>query len=202
MKEAKQNFLVDVSTKLFLDRSILSVTIKEIADQAGVGEATIYRYFVKKQNLVLLVAEKLQKKVFEEYFVSSRGNGYRKIEAFFNAYVEIFKAHRDYFRFVGEFDAYMISENLNPTEAYSDGINQFRELFVKAYEEGLADGSVRNIGKDPASFYYAAAHSMLSLCKHLSAERGIVPQDSITDKNYEIDEMKRVILFYLAKPSV
>ena len=76
----------------------------------------------------------------------------------------------------------------------------FRNLFLTAYRDGIADGSVRSVGEDLESFYYAAAHALLALCKNLSVERGIVPQDNQTDKLKEVDEMKRVILFYLAAP--
>ena len=202
MKDVKRNFIVDVAMELFLERSILSVTIKDIAERAGVGEATIYRYFVRKQNLVQAAAEKLQQKVYEEYFKPAAGNGLDRVKAFFGAYVEIFRTHREFFRFVGEFDAYMLSEGLMTTEGYSDGVTLFRELFLSAYRDGVADGSLRNLGSDPTPFYYAAAHALLSLCKNLSVERGIVPQDSETDKVFEVDEMKRVILFYLARPRV
>lgn len=200
IKDAKLNFLIDVATELFLERSIPSVTVKDIADRAGVGEATVYRYFTKRQNLVQAAAEKLQKKVYEEYFAPVVGNGYQRIEAFFGAYVEIFRTHREFYRFVGEFDAYMLSENLMSGTAYSDGLDLFRNLFLSAYRDGIADGSVRSVGERPEVFYYASAHALLALCKQLSVEYGIVPQDVETDKLQEVDEMKRVILFYLAAP--
>ena len=49
LKEAKFNFVVEVATNLFMQKSINDVTIKDIAEKAGVGEATIYRYFSKKE---------------------------------------------------------------------------------------------------------------------------------------------------------
>ena len=143
IREAKLNFIIDVATGLFLEHPIASVTVKDIADRAGVGEATVYRYFKQKQNLVCAVAEKLQQRVFLEYFAPVSGSGYEKLEAFFGAYAKIFAQHREFYRFVGDFDAYVLSENLAAGKPYSDGVDDFRNLFLAAYREGIADGSVR-----------------------------------------------------------
>ena len=200
IKDAKLNFIIDIATDLFSERSIATVTIKDIADRAGVGEATVYRYFKQKQNLVCTVAEKLQTQVFRDYFAAISGSGYAKLEAFFGAYSKIFAEHREFYRFINDFDAYILSENLSVGQSYSDGVDHFRNLFLTAYREGIADGSVRKLPADPEMFYYATAHAMLALCKNRSVERAIVPQDGATDKQSEIDEMKRVILFSLVAP--
>ena len=68
LKNAKINFLVDMATDLFMARSINEVTIKDIAVAAQVGEATIYRTFGSKQNIVLQAAMKLQGIVSQEFF--------------------------------------------------------------------------------------------------------------------------------------
>ncbi len=200
IKDAKLNFIIDVATELLLERHIATVTIKDIADRAGVGEATIYRYFKQKQNLVCAVAEKLQTQVFRDYFAPISGSGYAKMEAFFGAYSKIFAEHREFYRFIGDFDAYILSENLSVEQSYSDGIDQFRNLFLSAYRQGIADGSIRKLDTDPEVFYYATAHAMLALCKNRSVEREIVRQDTVVDKQLEINEMKRVILFSLVAP--
>ena len=49
LKELKNNFIIDVAASLFLERSISSVTIKDIAERAEVGEMTVYRHFQKKK---------------------------------------------------------------------------------------------------------------------------------------------------------
>ena len=200
IKDAKLNFIIDVATGLLLERPIATVTVKDIADRAGIGEATVYRYFKQKQNLVCAVAEKLQQRVSGEYFAPVSGSGYAKLEAFFGAYSKIFSEHREFYRFIGDFDAYLLSENVSAGKAYSDGVDHFRDLFLAAYREGIADGSVRRLGSAPELFYYAAAHAMLALCKDRSVEREIVRQDCATDKQQEIDEMNRIILFSLAAP--
>ena len=200
IKDAKKNFITDVARDLFFEKSINEVTIKDIAQAAVVGEATVYRYFEHKQKIVATVAEKLQKKVYNEYFRSDKeGNGYAKIKAFYESYVNILVNSPACYKFVGEFDAYMISEGSLSSEVYSSGVDLFKNIFFSAYKEGIKDGSLKNL-KNPEIFYFSTAHAMLELCKKLSAGNEIVKQDETTDKVAEICELKEIILSYIANP--
>ena len=68
LKETKINFIVDIATDLFMCRSVNEVTIRDIAISAQVGEATIYRYFKKKENIVVACVLKLQNDINQKYF--------------------------------------------------------------------------------------------------------------------------------------
>ena len=73
LKDVKVNFLVDVATELFVERSISEVTMKDIASAAEIGEATLFRYFGKKQAIVAMSVMKLQGIVNERYFKLNDG---------------------------------------------------------------------------------------------------------------------------------
>ena len=74
LKEAKIKFVVDVATNLFQQHSINTVTIKDIAEEAGIGEATIYRYFSNKENIIMACINKLMETVARDYFKLSKLN--------------------------------------------------------------------------------------------------------------------------------
>ena len=87
-KDLKTAFIVEVANRLFLQRGIRDVTIKDIANEAGIGEATIYRHFSKKQNIVLASALSLKEKVFKGYFDLSKGvTGFEKLSIFYQKYI-------------------------------------------------------------------------------------------------------------------
>ncbi|MBP5686602.1 MAG: TetR/AcrR family transcriptional regulator [Clostridia bacterium] len=200
IRDAKRNFITDVATDLFLNKSINEVTVRDVAKAAGVGEATVYRYFERKQNMVIAVAESLQRKAYTEYFRPRRdGNGYSKIRAFYENYVGVLTNSPEFYKFVSEFDAYVISEGSGPLEEYSAGVELFKDIFFAAYKEGLKDGSVRELD-DPETFYFSTAHAMLELGKKFSTAGKIVKQDETTDKVAEMNALKDVVLFYIAKP--
>ena len=198
LKDAKVNFLVDIATDLFICRSIQDVTIKDIAISAQVGEATIYRYFGKKQGIVVHAAMKILGVVQSDYFkLGKEMNGFQKLEAFYLSYLEIFQNHTDFYKFLGEFDSYMSNENSDLLDSYEQAINQYKKVFMSAYEEGLKDGSVKE--QDYINlFYFSTTHALIELCKKLSA-KAVLNQDLEIEKTSEIRYMVKLILDLLRK---
>ena len=200
IKDAKLNFIIDVAAKLFFERPVAVVTIKDIALAAGVGEATVYRYFTHKQNIVTAVAQKLLREVYGEYFCrKTSGNGLQKLAAFYRNYADVFSDHPEFYKFVGEFDRLILAGNMEAPEEYSAGVTLFEDVFFSAYKEGIGDGSVKRLD-DPERFYFSTTHALLELCKKLATEKAIVLQDQTADKAAEISELIKIFLSYLTAP--
>ena len=196
--DAKKNFIVEKTLALLLERSISEVTIHDIAVRASVGEATIYRYFSTKLNLVCAAATMLEKQIFDTYFdLSLAANGLEKLELFYRTYLKIFSLHREFFKFIDEFDAFMLSEGKTDSNEYASGLDLFYTLCSAAYAQGLSDGSIEPVN-DFETFYYATTHALLELCKKLSAAN-IVRQDFGTNKEKEIATLTEIILDKLKK---
>ena len=200
IKDAKKNFIIDVACKLFLENSINDITIRDIAKTAGVGEATVYRYFEHKRKIVIAVAEKLQLQVYTEFFYEKTElNGYKQLETFYGNYADIFVSNLNFYQFVKEFDAYMLSDGQGSSDNYSSGMDLYKRVFFNAYECGIKDGSVKVID-NPELFYFSTTHAMLELCKKLATNKNVVKQDLTIDKVAEIYELIKVILSYIANP--
>ena len=193
LKEAKEDYVVKKATELFLKKSIEEVTIKDLSDAAGMGEATIYRYFGKKQSVVKKSAIRLQNKVYKDYFKLKGESGYEKIKAFYVGYLKIFISHVEYYKFIREFDAYMMGEKQEDMEEYSAGLDMFIKEFLQAYKEGIKDGSIKE-NADVETFYYSTTHALLELCKKLSG-KAIVRQDENYKKDKEIQKLIDIILY-------
>ena len=200
IKDAKNEFILNTATELFMTRNISDVTIKDIADEAGVGEATIYRYFKTKNNIVLACAINLGKNVYKDYFDMSKGKtGYDKLEIFYKSYLNLFKKSPSHFYFVREFDAYMVARGeVSLVDDEKGLVDQFKNVFIEAYELGLADGSVKEV-KNVEVFYFATTHALLELCKKLSMKKGVLEQDKTLKKTSEIKCLINVILSSLQK---
>ena len=198
LKDAKVNFLVDIATDLLMCRSIQEVTIRDIAISAQVGEATIYRYFGKKQELVVQSAMKLQSIVSSGYFkLDDKLNGYQKLEAFYLSYLNIFDQHRNFYKFLSEFDAYMSTENKDVLNPYEEAVDQYKSAFMKAYEQGLKDGSVKK-QENIDLFYFSTTHAVLELCKKL-ALKAVLNQDLAIEKLGEVRCLIDIVLNALRK---
>ena len=197
LKDAKISFLVDIATDLFMARSISEVTIKDIAITAQVGEATIYRYFGSKQNLVMQAAMKLQTIVSEGFFRLEKGkNGYEKLALFYESYYDIFMKHSNFYKFLNEFDSYIASEKSDNMNLYENAIDQYKVFYMDAYKMGLKDGSVKK-QKDIEMFYFSTTHALLELCKKLAFKKAVLNQDILIEKDSEIKCLIDIILVSL-----
>ena len=194
MKDFKHDFILQTATELFMTRGIGDVTIKDIADEAEIGEATVYRYFGTKNNIVLASALMLGKKTYEEFFDLSKGKtGFDKIEIFYNSYLNLFKKSPSHFYFIKEFDAYMCTRGEVSLNEYEKSIDLFKSDFMKAYELGLTDGSIKEINQIEL-FYYSTTHALLELCKKLSMKKDVLKQDKTLKKNAEIKCLVSIIV--------
>ena len=197
LKDVKVNFLIDIATDLFMCRSIQDVTIRDIAIAAQVGEATIYRYFGKKQAIVAQSAMKLQAIVTTDYFqLNNKKNGYAKLEEFYMSYLRIFENHSNFYKFLNEFDIYMSEEKSDVLNPYETVIDQFRTVYMDAYQEGIKDGSIKE-QKDIETFYFSTTHSLLELCKKLAFRKAVLNQDNNLQKEGEVKCLIDIILMSL-----
>ena len=194
LKDAKVNFLVDMATDLFMTRSISEVTIKDIAVSAQVGEATIYRYFGSKQNIVVHAAMKILSVVSKDFFNLEKGkNGYEKLKVFYESYYEIFIKHPNFYKFLSEFDAYVSVEDSSITNPYESAIDSYKNFYMDAYELGLKDGSVRK-QNNIEMFYFSTTHALLELAKKLAFKKAVLNQDNRIEKTSELQCLIDIIL--------
>ena len=83
MREAQKRFIEGEALTLFLEKSIVRTTIVNIARRVGIGEATVYRYFEKKDNIIIGSAKILANRVFENYFSFTNLKSYDIVTGFY-----------------------------------------------------------------------------------------------------------------------
>ena len=193
-KRAQEEIMAEETAKLFFEKSINTVTIKDIADHIGIGEATIYRHYKNKYNIVLSVASYLQDKVVKHYFnIDKDLTGFEQLKKFYYSYLQIFNDQPLYYKFINEFDAFVVINTREDMSAYEQGMDKFKNIFLDAYHKGIEDGTVKEI-EDINSFYFATAHATMSLCKKM-AEKNVLTQDFTLDKTREIEVLIETILY-------
>ena len=191
-KDLKREYIIDSAKKLFLNSSISEITIKDISAVSELGEATIYRYFSNKENLVIAVSLSIQQDILSVPFTNEEKSGLDQIKDFFELFKNIFIEHKNYFKFIAEFDTIYLNNIKN--KEYSLGLDVFYDLFMRAYELGLKDKSIKEV-KDIKLFYYTCTHSLLELCKKLSSTQSELKQDQEVSK---IDEIQYLISLFIS----
>lgn len=196
LKEVQMNYIILEASKLFLKKPIVSVTMSDIAKEIDIGEATLYRYFGKKQNLVIKVAEYLAKNVYETYFKTIKSQtGYLEIKDFFETYLKIYKENKNYYLFIYSLDAYLHSEKDFDSTSYSENISFFKNQFFSSYNKALKDKSIDET-IDIDLFYRTTTISLLALCKKLSNEN-ILKEDQNCDEVKQIQTLINIFLYRL-----
>ena len=191
-KDLKRDYIIDSAKKLFLNKSISEITIKDISAVSDLGEATIYRYFSNKENLVIAVSISIQQDILSVPFTNEEKNGLEQIRDFFELFKNIFIEHKNYFKFIAEFDTNYLNNIKN--KDYSLGLDVFYDLFMRAYDLGLKDKSIKEV-KDIKLYYYTCTHSLLELCKKLASTESELKQDQEVSK---IDEIEYLISLFIS----
>ena len=191
-KDLKRDYIIDSAKKLFLNKSISEITIKDISAVSDLGEATIYRYFSNKENLVIAVSISIQQDILSVPFTNEEKNGLEQIRDFFEVFKNIFIEHKNYFKFIAEFDTIYLNNIKN--KEYSLGLDVFYDLFMRAYDLGLKDKSIKEVN-DIKLYYYTCTHSLLELCKKLASTESELKQDQEVSK---IDEIEYLISLFIS----
>lgn len=84
-KERRTQAIVDAAEKLLIESIWDSVQMQDIANEAEVGVATLFRYFPKKQMLIIAVANQILSEELDFYCDINRqdATGIQKVESIF-----------------------------------------------------------------------------------------------------------------------
>lgn len=193
VKESTRINIILVSKELFKEKSIASVTIQDIAKEAKVGEATVYRYFGKKINLVTACASSISDEIVSNYLIFQKdATGFQMMKQFYSVYLTVYENNKNLFKFVNDFDSYIEQEGIETVQEYENSVDNYKEFFLEAYKKGLADHSIIKL-TDPDTFYYSTTISLLNLCKKVS-KKSILKSDDLYDGKKLIMNMICIIL--------
>jgi len=145
----RQRLIADAAEELFREQGFEATSMDEIARRAEYSKTTIYKYFKSKDELALLVYQKLhtQKMTVVKEAMARHENALAKLRAFGEAYFQFFAEHPDYLRFQLYWDYRGLHrpdirpELMAKTETFiADDVDFFADLLRK----GTADGSLRD----------------------------------------------------------
>ena len=136
-KDLKRDYIIDSAKKLFLNKSISEITIKDISSVSNIGEATVYRYFATKENLAIAVSMSIQQEVLKFPQDKESKTGLKQIEDFFNLFRNIFVEHRDYFKFISEFETLYLHKGTCEEERHFNSQTRNATRFPERDDQAL-----------------------------------------------------------------
>ncbi|MGE6492207.1 TetR/AcrR family transcriptional regulator [Exiguobacterium sp. NPDC077395] len=146
-KEERIQLIIREAERLFLENGFEKVQMQDIADAAGIGIATLFRYFPKKDQLIVAAAVKNLQPTLErfEQFVDEEGTAYERLEVILNHFFEMQLERTDHARFREAFESYasFVATPLPGIETYIDVQRRIMQTLEPLIEDGKRDGSFR-----------------------------------------------------------
>lgn len=147
-KSERKKVIIETAKKLFIDRGLQEVQMQEIAEAAQIGIATLFRYFPKKEHLVISVANSVLQEMESHIssIIDQPKTAYEKLEEILEYYINITNDSRiKLIRFHQSFDIYTatVEYPLSATEPYMETREHFAKTVMRVIEQGRYDASLR-----------------------------------------------------------
>ena len=199
-KAERRARLLEAAFRLMSARSIEAVKLTEIADAAGLGIVTLYRYFKTKPDLVIELGVVLWKKYYVEVekAYAARGgaamNAAEEMEFFIDSIIELYRSHKDVLKFNRNFDTYVkhqecTAEQMRP---YNEAVHVFARKFHTVYRKAKADGTL-DTSIPERRLFVNTLYAFLSVAGKY-AEGLLYPPDGPQDLTDELLLLKRIFL--------
>ena len=197
---ARRERLLEAGFRLMSARTIEAVTLQQIADEAKIGIATLYRYFKAKPDLVIEIGTNIWKRYYaevEKEYARLNGpamNAAEELEFFLDSIIELYRSRRDVLRFNRNFDTYVQHERCTAAQMrpYNDAVAVFAKKFHTVVRKARADGTIDIPVSEPRLFVNLL-YTMLSVAGKY-AEGLVYPPDGERDMTDELEAIKRMIL--------
>ena len=139
---SKRDIILTAALEIFAKKGFQKARVTEIARRAGVSEATIYKEFKDKEDLLHAIPEKIMPEATSELALHMQGikGALNKFRKFLWFYLYFFETNKDWTTVV------LLQIKPNPrfaqTRAYQL-IREFTRIFVDILEEGKEEGTFK-----------------------------------------------------------
>lgn len=145
--QRRQN-IIQIAKDLFLEQGVQNIQMQDVADAAGVGIATIFRYFPKKEYLVIAASNSITNEMATDIgqIVEQTIPAFEKIEQILDYYISGTKDPQlRLAKFFESFDLYekMAAESKEQYAEYLFARSKLATILLALAEQGKKDGSLR-----------------------------------------------------------
>ncbi len=186
--------LLQAAFKLFAARNIDSVTVEEIATEAGLTSRTLLRHFNGKADLVIETAtyawENVLGAVYQGRQDLSHTTAASDYEFFLDRFLDLYRNHADLLRFNQMFNIYIRAASITPASLgnYQKMMDVLRSRFSAIYAK--QDGTLRKEYSEEEIFS-TTLHLMLAVVTRYAV--GLVYQGG-TDTEQELLTQKEMLM--------
>ena len=177
--------ILEAAMELFCEKGIEETSIDEIAERAGVGSATIYRYYETKAQLAIQSGVAYWRKIAGQYLNITDIEGYsdmtglEQLECIMDALIAIFERERGFLKYLQEFEVFVrrYAINIERLAEYEDSIMSLKPRVTDALEKGRQDGTLF-FEWSSNEVCYSLAHTAFGVMKRFAWNGSMLELDS------------------------
>ncbi|PAD44071.1 hypothetical protein CHH54_03595 [Bacillus sp. 7520-S] len=200
-RELRRQSIIKAAKKIFGEKGFENSTMQDIAQECNLGIATVFRYFSKKEKLIVAVALEIvdtQKEVFAE-IVHGDGSCYEKLGRLFDA-LNFFEdhLHQQHSKLIEAFEGYiaMVGSPVEDIEHFQTVYRQMLELFSELGQQGVRDRTVRS-DIDIVDTLLTMVNTFGHFSQKMAMVHGIEELQTFVDDSKQFLILKNVFMEYL-----
>lgn len=191
--EKRKQKIIEAAFSCFSKKGVEAASFSEIAAVAVFGEATLYRYFLNKETLVLECGKWFWTMVYD-FMVQWSGTpefqalkGMEQVESLIRGALVFYRTHRDGFRVIHNLDGFLLSHRAEPEQllAYERAVDSLRPCLCDAIQRGKQDGSIDD-DVETQELYYAVTTGIMSVMQKL-AGGNLLSSDEIVNSDKKLE---------------
>ena len=203
-EDAKQHrivLIIEAAERVFNRKGLDKTTMQDIATEAHMGVATVFRHFPKKDKLIVAVATRIVESQIETFdrVVNLPGTCYEKLEHMLDMFIGFIGAeHSQNTKLLEAFESYAAqsTEPLEDLPMYTEAIGQIKNALSQIVKDGINDGSMRS-DLPLEETLATVAHAYGIFAKKLSLQNSIPMLETDIDPIRQLQILKRLFLDYL-----
>ncbi len=201
-KLERRKRMIQAARELFAEHGFEKTTMQKIADESSVGVATLFRYFPKKEHLIIEVIKEVieqQVPIFEK-IIDSNKSGIEKMDDVLTAYVMyINEENSTSSKLLEAFEVYIafIPIESGLLEEIHKAYGKISSIIFKVINEGKKDGSIQLSQTDEVII--STIMNMFGTAVKKYSLYSLIPEDAFISapKKENLIIIKDIILSYL-----
>lgn len=202
MKDNRRKAIINAAFQIFVEKKIEPVSMGEIAEAAGVGRATLFRYYPNKLELVIAVCAAKWKEYLDALDANRPLESIGDIPAIdrfiftLDSYIDMYQHHKDLLQYNDNFNHYVTHEGVKDKqlEEFHASLYSVDTRLEWMYEKAKEDHTFRtDIPKE--EFFRVTVHTMMTACTYC-ASGFIWGSEDNKDYTPELLRIKEMILNY------
>ena len=202
-KNARIERILLAAFSLFSHNGFDAIAMTDIAKDAEIGVASLYRYFATKDEIAIRTAIwswENQKKLILPLLNDSgyyNKSGLEQLAEIFELFCKLYQSVPDFFRYIYFFDAYVVCQKIDSERLlpYQEVIQSVQKIIGNAIHKGIEDGSIseRYRGNEP-QLYYSLMHTLFSASQKLSLSAKMLQMDESNNDVQQLQLLGKILI--------